>query len=164
MAKEKNNLLDSLVEMSTSLLIGYAITRFVKIAMARGESMLPTIKHNQPMIVDCKAYKRRQPKRHDLIAFKSHQKKGHKIFLKRVIGLPGETILIEKGQVFINNLPLDEPYLNESMRVTRKLELTIKEETLFVMGDNRNHSLDSRSNALGLVSINDVVGVIKKFK
>jgi len=164
MAKQKDTLLDSVVELGVSLIIGYTISRFIRIAVARGESMLPTIKHNQPMLVDCKAYKRRQPKRHDLVAFKSHQKKGHKMFLKRVIGLPGDTIIIQEGQVYVNKELLNEPYLKEPMIRTKKLEITVKEGTIFVMGDNRNHSLDSRSKALGLVDIEEVVGVIKKFK
>jgi len=164
MAKQKDTLLDSAVELGVSLIIGYTISRFIRIAVARGESMLPTIKHNQPMVVDCKAYKRRQPKRHDLVAFKTHQKKGYKMFLKRVIGLPGDTITIQEGQVYVNQELLNEPYLKEPMTRTKKLEITVKKGTIFVMGDNRNHSLDSRSKALGLVDIEDVVGVIKKFK
>lgn len=164
MEKQKDTLLDSVVELGVSLIIGYTISRFIRIAVARGESMLPTIKHNQPMLVDCKAYKRRQPKRHDLVAFKSHQKKGHKLFLKRVIGLPGDTIIIQEGQVYVNKELLNESYLKEPMIRAKKLEITVKEGTIFVMGDNRNHSLDSRSKALGLVDIEEVVGIIKKFK
>jgi len=163
MAKKKESFLDAAVEIGASLLIGYVISRFVKIAISRGDSMLPTIKNNQLIIMDCRAYKRREPKRHDLIAFKSHQKKGHKIFLKRVIGLPGDHILFENGKIYLNHQILSEPYIKESMRLSRKSQWIVESGTLFVMGDNRNQSLDSRSKSLGLVSVeNDVVGVVMK--
>ncbi len=212
MANEENTFLDNVVELGASLLVGYAISRFVRVALARGESMLPTIHNNQPIILDCRAYHRRLPKRHDLIAFKAisrfvrvalargesmlptihnnqpiildcrayhrrlpkrhdliafkaHQKKQHKFFLKRVIGLPGEHIVIEKGKLFIDGVLTDEPYIKEPMNDHRKIDLIVDEGYLFVMGDNRNHSLDSRSSRLGLVKIEkDVVGVVKQFR
>lgn len=165
MANEENTFLDNVVELGASLLVGYVISRFVRVALARGESMLPTIHNNQPIILDCRAYHRRLPKRHDLIAFKAHQKKQHKFFLKRVIGLPGEYIVIEKGKLFIDGVLTDEPYIKEPMNDHRKIDLIVDEGYLFVMGDNRNHSLDSRSSRLGLVKIEkDVVGVVKQFR
>ena len=69
-ASEENTILDDVIELGTSLLIGYFISRFVRIALARGESMIPTISNNQPILLDCRTYHRREPRRHDLIAAK----------------------------------------------------------------------------------------------
>lgn len=165
MAKDENTFLDQMVEVGVSLLMGYVISRFVRLALARGQSMVPTIKNNQPILLDCRAYRRGEPKRHDLVAFRAHQKKQHKFFLKRVVGLPNEHLLIEDGKVYINGVLLDEPYLNEPMKRHPKIDLIVEEGHLFVMGDNRNHSLDSRSSSLGLIRIKeDVVGVVKQFR
>ncbi len=163
--KEKETFFDHVVELGTSLLIGYTISRFTRLVVARGQSMLPTIKHNQPLVLDCRAYRRRDPQRHDLVAFKSYQKNQSKVFLKRVIALPNEHLLIEDGKVYINHQLLDEPYLNEPMKWQRKIDLIIPEGHLFVMGDNRNHSLDSRMTSLGCIQIkDDIIGVVKQFR
>ena len=165
MGKEENTFLDDVVEVGASLLVGYVISRFVRLALARGQSMVPTIKNNQPIILDCRAYHRGEPKRHDLVAFRAHQKNQHKFFLKRVIGLPNEHVLVEDGRVYINGILLEEPYINEPMKRHPKIDLIVEEGHLFVMGDNRNHSLDSRSPSLGLIRIkDDVVGVVKQFR
>lgn len=165
MAKEENTFLDHVVEVGASLLVGYAISRFVRFALARGQSMVPTIKNNQLIILDCRAYHRGKPKRYDLVAFRAHQKNQHKFFLKRVIGLPNEHLLVEDGRVYINGVLLEEPYINEPMKRHPKIDLIVEEGHLFVMGDNRNHSLDSRSPSLGLIRIKeDVVGVVKQFR
>lgn len=161
--EEKNTWMDDVIEIGVSLAIGYAISRFIRIALARGESMIPTIKHNQFVLIDRRAYKRREPKRHDLVAFNAHVKGQHKFFLKRVIGVSGDRVIIENNQVYVNDEQLDEPYLNETMIEIGRKDWTIPKGKLFVMGDNRNHSLDSRS--IGLIDIEkDVLGVVKQIK
>ena len=92
MGKEENTFLDDVVEVGASLLVGYVISRFVRLALARGQSMVPTIKNNQPIILDCRAYHRGEPKRHDLVAFRAHQKNQHKLKYSFEISLAGKDI------------------------------------------------------------------------
>lgn len=155
--------MDDVVEIGVSLIIGYAISKFVRLALARGQSMVPTIKHNQVVVIDRRAYKRREPKQNDLIAFNAHVKNQHKFFLKRVIGVSGDEIKIEGQHVYVNGELIDEPYLNETMIEVGSRTWQVPEGKLFVMGDNRNHSLDSR--AIGFIDVNDdVLGVVKQIK
>ena len=161
--EEKNTFQDDVIEIGVSLMIGYAISRFVRIALARGESMVPTIKHNQIVLIDRRAYKRREPKINDLIAFNAHVKNQHKFFLKRVIGVSGDQIKIDQHRVYVNGKLIDEPYLNETMIEVGSKTWRVPEGKLFVMGDNRNHSLDSR--AIGFIDVKeDVLGVVRQIK
>lgn len=152
------NKLDTAIEIGATLALGYVITRFIRIGITKGESMLPTFKSYRPIILDPGCYRRREPRRHDIVAFKCQRK----TLLKRVIALAGEHILIEDGCVYINGERLDEPYLKEEMKASRKIAMRVAAGTLFVLGDNRNHSLDSRK--LGLIPVKDVRGVVKGWK
>lgn len=92
------------------------------------------------------AYLFSDPKRGDIIIFKYPDDESEK-FIKRIIGLPGDTVEIMDGKIYINGsgLPLDEPYLKEEwVRNTGPYEFKVPENSYFMMGDNRNDSLDSR--------------------
>lgn len=78
------------------------------------------------------------------------------LLIKRVVGLPGETVEIHDGHVYIDGMLLDEPYLTQETRPGRRPATTIPPLHVFVLGDNRSHSNDSRS--FGPVPIDDVVG------
>ncbi len=163
--EENNTWMDNVVELATSLAIGYAVSKIVRIALARGQSMVPTIKHNQIVLIDRTAYRRRAPRPNDLIAFNAHVKNQHKFFLKRVIAIEGDEVKIEAGQVFINGSLRREPYINEEMKDMASSQWIVPVGKLFVMGDNRNHSLDSRSDLVGFIDIKqDVLGVVKQIK
>lgn len=121
-------------------------------------SMLPTIQLGDHILTNKMAYdfklpftemsltKTGEPKRGDVMVF-IYPKDESINFVKRVIGLPGETLKIENNRLYINNEELDEAYLPPEGRVAiyqHQLEVTIPEDMYFVMGDNRENSLDSR--------------------
>jgi signal peptidase I len=109
-------------------------------------SMLPTLKINDRIIIDKTAYKVRAPSRGDIIIFNPTEQLRRENFkdkfLKRVIGLPGETVKIQGGKVYINGKPLKENYILEPSHYKHPLVI-VPANSYFVLGDNRNNSYDS---------------------
>lgn len=110
-----------------------------------GESMFPTFHNNDYLIIDELSYYLRSPKRGEVVVFR-YPKDPSKYFIKRVIGLPGETVIIKGSEVEIKNgetvSKLAEPYLN-GINIGNS-ETALGPDQYFVMGDNRQVSLDSR--------------------
>jgi signal peptidase I len=125
------------------------------------ESMKPTLVTGDRLFVNLDYYLTNEPKRGDVIVFKFPKDK-KKDYIKRIIGLPNEEIRINEGQVFINNTILEEDYvLFEGDSLEKNMDnLRIPSEDIFVMGDNRNHSYDSRM--FGTVPIKDIKGKATK--
>ena len=125
--------------------------------LVEGASMDPTFKDGDYLIVDQVSYRFKNPARGSVIIFK-YPKDPSKDFIKRVVGLPGETISIRNGGVFIKNesgeIKLEEPYIK--FPKYDDLEITLKESEYFVMGDNRAGSSDSRY--WGPLPEKDIVG------
>ncbi|HWP95545.1 MAG TPA: signal peptidase I [Syntrophomonadaceae bacterium] len=103
-------------------------------------SMLPTLQIQDRVLINLAAYCFSEPERGDIIIFKIPQRDD--IFIKRIIGLPGETVEIKNGKTYINDRPLKEPYLTELMDY-KYGPVAIPPNSLFVLGDNRNNSFDS---------------------
>lgn len=110
-------------------------------------SMSNTIQKKDMLIGNRVAYKISEPKRGDVVIFK-YPDDEDQLFIKRLIGLPGETVKIEDGKVYINDSkePLDEPYIKEIDwgNYDGALEYNVPEGCYFMLGDNRNNSKDSR--------------------
>ncbi len=143
-----------------SILIALLITAFVKPTMVQGQSMEPTLWENDLLIINRLLYNREEPSRGDIVVFESNQTDEDgkaKLFIKRIIGLPGEDILIREGKVYINNNMLRENYLAEEY-THGEIRETIPDNKLFVIGDNRNNSLDSRNPEIGIIDFDDIVG------
>lgn len=120
-----------------------------KIAVVNGESMYPTLHSGAVVIFNSLFY--RNPEQGDIISFKENGQN----YIKRVIGTEGDIVDIdfESGTVFVNGIALEEKYVNEATYTSydKKFPITVDKNTVFVLGDNRNHSLDSRSSEIGLV-------------
>ncbi len=115
----------------------------------RGHSMENTLENRERVLVLKFVYMFRPIERGDVIVFRFPNDPKRR-FVKRVIGLPGDTVKIEKGRVYVNGAPIDEPYVNMgegNMRASGESlsELTVPEEHFFVLGDHRDVSSDSRS-------------------
>jgi signal peptidase I len=118
-----------------------------------GFSMLPTLQDSEFVLVNKLAYKVGQPHRGDIIVFR-YPGQPPQDLIKRVIGLPGDQILVRDGHVFVNGAQIDEPYIAAAPRYSGNW--TVTEGSLFVLGDNRNDSSDSHS--WGLVPEGNVIG------
>ena len=145
---------ETLSTIVPALLIAIVIHLFLAQATrVEGYSMEPTLFGRQRLIIEKISYRFHQPERGDIVVL---QVPGFdKLLIKRVVGLPGETIEIRDGVVWIDGRVLDEPYINGDMRGSYP-PTKIPGGYIFVMGDNRNNSNDSRS--FGPVAIDDIVG------
>ncbi len=117
-------------------------------------SMQPTLYAGNYVLVNKLAYQWGEPHRGDVIVFKFPPDPEQVPYIKRVIGLPGDRIHIADGKVMINGQVLDEPYLQ--VPTMQGGDWVVPEDSLFVMGDNRNNSSDSRS--WGMVPMKNVIG------
>lgn len=122
--------------------------------------METTLSENDNLIVDKLTYRFNEPKRFDIVVFPYRYEKDT-YYIKRIIGLPGETVFIdEEGNIFIDEELLQEDYGKETiLDAGRAYEpITLGEDEYFVMGDNRNNSQDSRDPAVGNISGEDIIG------
>ncbi len=145
-------LLESIIP---AIVIAVLLNMFVvQPTKVRGESMEPTLHTNEYLLVEKISYRLHGPRRGDVVVFR-YPRDEDENFIKRVIAVPGETVEIVSGRVYIDGQPIVEPYLlqlpRESMPPTR-----IPDGKLFVLGDNRLNSNDSR--AFGMVSMDELVG------
>jgi signal peptidase I len=133
-------------------LFGFAFT--VHPSQVSGFSMEPRIDSGEYVIINTLAYRLGTPKRGDLIAFR-HERSAEAVYLKRVIGVPGDRVAIERGAVVLNGQRLAEPYVRFRDARSAK-ESLVPQHAYYVLGDNRANSDDSR--AWGFVDESDVIG------
>jgi signal peptidase I len=108
-----------------------------------GNSMLPTLENDQYLAVDKLSYRLHEPQRGDIIVFRDPRSSGRKL-IKRLIGLPGESVEIKEGRVYINDQLLGEPYVaGEGYYSSTSTPIPV--DHYYVLGDNRNNSSDSHS-------------------
>lgn len=132
-------------------------TFLVQTFVVQGKSMEPTYRNRDYLLVDKVSYRFSEPRRGQIAVF--HNPENRRVdFVKRIIGLPGETIAISDGKVLINDNLLKEQYLSgiKTEAFDEISEIRLSENEYFVMGDNRENSLDSRR--IGPISRDDLIG------
>ena len=146
-----------IVVCATYLIVTYVGQR----TKVSGDSMLNTLHDEDNLIVDKISYRFREPKRYEIIVF-PYRYAEDTYYIKRIIGLPGETVQIVNGYVYINGEKLNENYGREVIREDRyglaAEPVELGEDEYFVLGDNRNHSSDSRESSVGVLHRNELIG------
>jgi len=127
----------------------------------KGSSMEPNFHDGEYLLTDKMSYRFGEPHYGDIIVFKAPPTYQDE-FIKRIIGVPGDTVMVQNGQVVVNGTPLTEAYLSDGTRIypgrfaAEGQVLQVPEDSYFVMGDNREHSLDSRN--IGFVPKDKITG------
>jgi signal peptidase I len=138
------------------LTILFIIIFIVQSFLVKGSSMDNTLHDGERLLVNKFIFRIRPPKTGDIIVLK-YPKDPSKKFIKRVIGLPGDRVYIQNAKLYINGTEIKEPYIREKMY--QDYDFTeVPEQTVFVMGDNRNCSKDSRDPDVGFVPYDNLVG------
>lgn len=152
-----------IVEIIVVIALAYFVVNYtVERTTVIGDSMSPTLKEMDKVIINKMAYRFGEPKRFDVIVFKQSNNEHEFYNIKRVIGLPGETIQISNGKIFINGDVIKEPFITEKMNISGLAaeEIKLQENEYFVLGDNRNHSEDSRFANVGNIVSDEIIGKV----
>lgn len=142
------------------LLLGFGTVRFVVQRIdVHGDSMEPVYSHGDILLVDKLSLRFSELKRFETVVIQYKYGK-NQYYIKRIVGLPGETVQIIDGRVWINGTMLEDPYGKELMKNPRrgKRPVVLGANEYFVLGDNRNDSSDSRDSDIGNVSKSQIVG------
>ena len=149
----KRFILDILETVILAVILYFGINAISARVRVDGLSMNPTLQHGEYVLVSRLTYRTGEPERGDIIVF-SFPVDQKQDLIKRVIGLPGETVNIRNGEVLINGMKLEEPYIAQSPVYNGTW--TVGAGELFVLGDNRNDSKDSHQ--WGLLPIENIIG------
>ncbi len=161
MKKIVKELLDTSIYLLVVLVLTYLVITFVgQRTQVSGSSMETTLSDEDNLIVDKISYRFSEPKRFDIIVFPFEYEEDT-YYIKRIIGMPGERVQIDgEGNIYIDGEVLEESYGREIMESPGRVweEITLAEDEYFVLGDNRNHSSDSRDPSVGNIKRKDIIG------
>ena len=136
------------------------VVSFFNHTTVSGHSMNNTLQNYDTVLINSLAYTFHGPERYDLIVFESKIKDNSTLYVKRIIGLPGETIQIKNGKVYIDDKPLENDISKDEIFNAGLASTPIKlaYDEYFVLGDNRNNSDDSRYSNIGNVTRDSIIG------
>ena len=126
--------------------------------LVSGASMEPNFSDGNYLLIDEITYRFREPERGEVIVFR-YPNNPATYFIKRIVGLPGETVELKDGKIFANGEFIEEDYLPDSLQSRDNLSTKLKADEYFVLGDNRSHSFDSRN--WGPVNRDKIIGVAR---
>lgn len=152
----KSWLRESLESIIPALIIVLLINAFLAQATrVEGQSMEPNLHNNERLIIEKVSYRLRPPERGEIVVLHIPGRESSAPLIKRVVGLPGESVEIHDGKVYIQGKVLDEPYLTQ-MTYGNMPARVVPPDHVFLLGDNRNASNDSRF--FGMVPFEEIVG------
>ncbi|HOC96488.1 MAG TPA: signal peptidase I [bacterium] len=164
-SQKKDDFKDFLKTTITALVIVFLVRHFlIQPFYVRGSSMEPNFYEKDYLIIDEISYRFEQPKRGDIIVFKLKTQGYNEYLIKRIIGLPGETVIVKDGKVTIKNQDhpdgfiLDESYLPTGLETLGDVTEVVPDDSYFIMGDNRAVSFDSRY--FGSIKRESIVGKV----
>lgn len=167
--QKKKRLNPKIIKDIFEMILGSAIAVFLAFVIVYsvgmrtsvvGNSMEPKLYNGQEILMNRVIYRLSSPKRGDVVVFLPNGNQNSHYYVKRVIGLPGETIHIQDGSVYVDGIQLEEDEAFDKMidAGIAANELTLAADEFFVLGDNRNSSEDSRSGNIGAVKKDNIVG------
>ena len=157
-SKERGSLLEFLIILLVAFALVFGLVRpfIVEAFYIPSESMMPTLEVGDRVFVNKFIYRFAEPERGDIVVFESIEGSEQDL-IKRVVAVPGDTVAVQNGVLFVNGQPQEEPYVNGAFPDGSFFgPTTVPEDSVFVMGDNRGNSRDSRF--FGPVSISNVEG------
>jgi signal peptidase I len=143
--------------IAISLVVAIFIINFIfQIVIVSGESMVPTLQDNDKLILEKVSYRITSPKKNDIVVIRYPADISERI-IKRVIAVAGDKVKINDNKLYINGKAIDEYYKNEDF-MQDYAEAEVPQDSIFILGDNRNFSKDSRSSDIGFVKLNLLEG------
>lgn len=157
----KKDMKDMIITIVVALTLSAMVLIFFRFTTIDGHSMDNTLYDGQRLILSMKSYAfGKTPEYKDIIVFE-RKDLSTRYLVKRVIGVAGDRVSIKNNQLYINNELINEDYIKEPMKETDDMDIVVPEGKVFVMGDNRNHSIDSRKYIIGFVDIeNEICGKV----
>lgn len=149
-------------EWIRSILIAIILALFIRVFLlevfiVEGRSMYPTLIETERLLANKLAYRFGEPQRGDIVVFEYRPDQN---FIKRVVGLSGDQVEIINERVYLNGQVLDEPYLPDNVMMQNFGPVEVPPSYIFVMGDYRHNSMDSRDPRVGFVSLDDLKGQV----
>lgn len=161
--KLKEEIIDWIKTICMAGAIAMVITLVAKPTVVSGQSMYPTLENKDYLIINRLSYNNHIPDRGDIIVFETELRDSktnrRKNLVKRVIALPGEHLVIKDNSVCINGEQLNEDYLSD-VYTDGNIDIIVPNNQVFTMGDNREHSDDSRKPYIGTIDLDDIVGKV----